>query len=100
MWGLTRFLDEARTLARFKNPHIVHVNRYLEANQTAYLVMDYEDGYPLSAVIARRKVGEQAVRKLLLSLLRGLKRLYTNRNFHIVTSSQGTSSFVEVGRPC
>src|SRR5262245_44652024 len=46
-WGLDRFLLEARTLAKFSHPHIVRVLRYFEANATAYMVMDYEQGDPL-----------------------------------------------------
>src|SRR5688572_31042421 len=42
--GLERFLKEARTLAGFSHPHIVRVNRYFRANETGYMVMDYEDG--------------------------------------------------------
>ena len=49
-WGLTRFLDEARTLARFKHPHINQVHRYFEAHGTAYLVLEcVEGGETLSA---------------------------------------------------
>ena len=81
-WGLTRFLDEARTLARFKNLHIVHVNRYLEANGTAYLVMDYEDGHPLSAVLKKRRVGERAVRKLMVPILKGLRAVHAQNFLH------------------
>jgi len=43
-WGRERFLDEARALARFRHPHIVPVLRYFEANDTAYTVMEFEDG--------------------------------------------------------
>ena len=41
-WGLKQFSEEARTLAR--NPHskTVHVRRFLDANNTIYIVMDYE----------------------------------------------------------
>ncbi len=42
--GLNRFLDEARTLAQFRHPNIVHVHRFLQAHGTAYLVMDFEEG--------------------------------------------------------
>ena len=35
--GLQRFLDEARTLARFKHHNVVRVTNFLEANGTAYL---------------------------------------------------------------
>ena len=33
-WGLTRFLEEARILARFEHPNIVAVRRFFEANGT------------------------------------------------------------------
>ncbi|MGE3702267.1 MAG: SUMF1/EgtB/PvdO family nonheme iron enzyme [Hyphomicrobiaceae bacterium] len=46
-WGRSSFLEEARMLARFKHPSIVRVARVFEANQTAYMVMDFEDGQNL-----------------------------------------------------
>ncbi len=46
-YGLKRFLDEARTLARFDHPNIVRVLHFLEAHGTAYMVMDFEQGQPL-----------------------------------------------------
>ena len=35
-WGLERFLNEGKTLAKFKHPNIVRVIDYLEENNTAY----------------------------------------------------------------
>ena len=46
--GLQRFLNEARRLAQFKHVNIAGVTDYFEANNTAYLVMDYERGRSLS----------------------------------------------------
>ena len=43
-WGRTSFLREAQTLARFRHPGIVRVTRVFEANATAYMVMDFEQG--------------------------------------------------------
>ncbi|MGF1650848.1 MAG: protein kinase [Hyphomicrobiaceae bacterium] len=43
-WGLSRFIDEARTLARFNHPNIVKVYRYFEENETAYMVLHFEQG--------------------------------------------------------
>lgn len=45
--GLARFLSETRTLATFRHPSIVRVLRFFEANNTAYMVMDYERGESL-----------------------------------------------------
>lgn len=41
-YGLKRFLDEARTLARFHERSIVRVIAFMEAHGTAYFVIDYE----------------------------------------------------------
>ncbi|MGH7164724.1 MAG: serine/threonine-protein kinase [Nitrospiraceae bacterium] len=45
--GLQQFLDEARSLASFRHPNIVRVLRFFEINNTAYMVMEYEQGHPL-----------------------------------------------------
>ena len=36
-WGLRRFLDEARTLARFEHRNVVRVWDYFEVNGTTYV---------------------------------------------------------------
>jgi serine/threonine protein kinase len=47
-FGLQKFLNEAKTLARFhEHPNIVTVRDYFEANGTAYLVMNYHEGITL-----------------------------------------------------
>ena len=53
-WGLERFLDEARTLARFQHPNIVRVHQYFEAHNTAYIAMDYVEGETLAAHLGRK----------------------------------------------
>ncbi|MBI1731190.1 MAG: protein kinase [Gammaproteobacteria bacterium] len=54
-WGLDRFITEARTLARFKHPNIVRVLNVIEANNTAYMVMEYEQGESLQEILSARK---------------------------------------------
>ena len=51
--GKQGFLKEGQTLARFKHPNIVRVLTFFEANGTAYLVMDYEQGESLKDMIGR-----------------------------------------------
>ena len=46
-WGLDRFLQEARALARFRHPAIVDVVNVFEANGTAYMVLAYEQARDL-----------------------------------------------------
>ena len=52
-WGLERFSQEARTLARFSHRNIVRVVRYFELNGTGYMVMDYERGEPLKTFVQK-----------------------------------------------
>ena len=50
-WGLKRFLDEARALARLDHPNIIAVKKYFELHGTAYLVMDYCEGKALDKFV-------------------------------------------------
>ena len=77
-WGLTRFLEEAQTLAKFDHPHVVRVYRVLEAWGTAYLVTEYIEGLDGRARSLKDKltaVGtlpESRVRTILDALTSGL----------------------------
>ncbi len=76
-WGLERFTQEARTLAKFSHPHIVRVYRYFEANDTGYMVMDYEDGESLHQSLKLDPTPrERQVRELLFPLLDGLQAVH------------------------
>lgn len=51
-FGLQRFLQEARTLAKFEDhPNIVRVRTFFGENGTGYLVMNYYEGYTLEEYI-------------------------------------------------
>ena len=41
------------------HPNIIRCRDYFEANGTAYLVMDFEDGLPLDTFLARREAQGQ-----------------------------------------
>src|SRR6516162_474822 len=73
-WGRERFLDEARALARFRHPHIVPVLRFLEANGTAYTVMEFEDGKSVAELLRQpgTRLPPDDVRRLAEGLLSGL----------------------------
>ena len=82
-WGLTRFLEEARILARFEHTNIVAVRRFFEANGTAYLVMDYCDGEPLDEVIKRNgPLSKEQLERILLPLLDGLEEIHGTNFLH------------------
>lgn len=58
-WGLNRFRHEARTLAQFNHRNIVRVLSVFDQNNTAYMVMEYEEGDALSELLEARKEWEQ-----------------------------------------
>ena len=82
-WGLERFSQEARTLARFDHPNIVRVNRYFECNGTGYMVMDYERGGSLKAFVqAHPFPGESVLKAIVGPLLDGLAKVHAAGFLH------------------
>jgi serine/threonine protein kinase len=83
-WGLKRFVDEARALAKFRHPNIVAVIRYFEANGTAYLVMEYEEGCDLEAWLSEHPDGmsDILVDRIVLPLLDGLEKVHDKGLLH------------------
>lgn len=85
-YGLDRFLDEARTLAKFKHPNIVRVTNFLEANNTAYLVMDYEQGEALDDYLKRinftGELPEAEILSIFKPILAGLGQVHQQGLLH------------------
>lgn len=82
-WGLERFISEARTLAKFNHDHVVRVLSVFEENNTAYMVMQYEEGESLQEVLQRRKTMEEdELRGILMPLLDGLEKVHEQGFIH------------------
>ena len=104
-WGLDRFLQEARTLAKFSHPNIVRVLRYFEAHGTAYMVMDYERGEPLkNLMVLNPRLPEAELRRLLGPLLDGLRVVHAAGFLHrdikpdnIFVRTDGTPVLIDFG---
>ncbi|MCA0301332.1 MAG: protein kinase [Proteobacteria bacterium] len=106
-WGLERFLDEARALARFRHLHIVPVLRYFEANGTAYTVMEFEDGRSVAELLRapNDRVPADVVRRLAEGLLKGLATVHAQGFLHrdikpaniIVRRTDGVPVLIDFG---
>lgn len=83
-FGRDAFLSEARLLARLRHPNIVAVSRYFSANETAYYVMDYEEGETLAEHLRRRRqpLDDAGVWNLLRQLLSALLSLHEKKYLH------------------
>jgi len=85
--ALRKFLLEARTLYMLGEPephrNIVRVKRYHEANGTAYMVMDYEEGVLLAARLeAAGTLPEEGLMAILLPLMDGLEKVHKASVIH------------------
>jgi hypothetical protein len=80
---LERFIREARTLARFDHPNIVRVHSVFEFNDTAYMVMRFEEGQTLAALLERRQAMPEAeLMQILLPILDGLDLVHNAGFIH------------------
>ncbi len=104
-WGLTRFLEEARILARFDHPHLVRVYRVFEAQGTAYMVTEYVEGETLAAGLKESGPWpEPQVRELLDALTEGLSAVHGEGLLHrdikpgnVMVRPDGTPVLIDFG---
>jgi len=76
-WGLKCFIEEARLLAKFNHKNIVRVNRFFEANGTAYMVMEYQDGQNLADYLKEKHIlTQEELFRIIQPLLDGLKEVH------------------------
>ena len=96
-WGLDRFIQEARTLARFSHPNIARVNRYFEANGTGYMVMDYEKGSLWQLLRDEPPPARRRLRAMIMPLLDGLEAVHAagflHRDINLPTCSFARTAF-------
>ncbi len=84
-FGLERYLKEAKTLARFsEHPNIVTVRDFFEANNTAYIVMNYIDGRTMEEYLksAGGKITYSHALKVMMPVLDALKEMHREGILH------------------
>ncbi len=80
--GRRRFLEEAKSIVQFRDdPGVVSCLGFFRTNGTAYIVLEYIKGMPLSELLRRREavgnpLDESELRALVLPLLETLMRLH------------------------
>ncbi|WP_424192030.1 serine/threonine protein kinase [Ampullimonas aquatilis] len=88
--GLKCFFEEGRALARIFHPNVVRVLNFFRANDTVYMVMNYESGKTLQEYILRLKdrgekqiLPENVIRKIFFEVMNGLREVHTNKMLHL-----------------
>jgi len=79
--GLKNFINEARTLSNFNHPNIVKIYTVFEENNTAYMVMEFEQGKTLQEILKNRKVIEETRLLNILTPLIGAINFLHNANY-------------------
>ncbi|MEW5913516.1 MAG: protein kinase [Thermodesulfobacteriota bacterium] len=89
--GLRMFLDEARRVAQFHEVEgIVTVHNFFEANNTAYMVMEYLAGSDLHAYLQKHggRLSVEETLRLMRPVLEALKRIHAAKVYHRDISTQ------------
>jgi serine/threonine protein kinase len=83
--GLKEFLREGQALARFKHSNIVRVLRFIEANGTAYMVMEYEKGTSLSQHLKGNgaRLDQADLLRIFLPIMNGLQAVHEAGLLHL-----------------
>ncbi len=84
-YGMERFQEEARTLAKFMGqPNIAGVTDYFDENGTSYFVMDYIEGISFKTYIANQggKVSVEEALDVMIPVLRALTAVHAQGFIH------------------
>lgn len=84
-YGMKCFFEEGRALANISHPNVVRVLNFFRANDTVYMVMQYERGRTLQEHIQANKgrVRESFIRRVFAELLNGLREVHTHKILHL-----------------
>lgn len=82
--GLNSFIQEARLLARFNHPNLLHVLRFWVQNDTAYMGTVFYSGTTLSRLATQRPelVNEAWIRRLLPPLFGAINTIHQEGYLH------------------
>ena len=105
--GATKFLDEARILAKLRKvPNIVTVHDYFRENNTAYFVMEYIEGMDLMKYTNARggKLPFDEALALLLPIMKSLAAVHNQNLLHrdispdnIIVMQDGSTRILDFG---
>ncbi len=98
------FLQEARTLAKFRHPSIVRIFTIFEENNTAYMVMKFLDGQTLATQLKTEVLGEAEALDLARQIGGALEVVHAENLIHrdlkpenIILTEEGRPMLIDFG---
>lgn len=84
-YGMKCFFEEGRALARMSHPNVIRVLNFFRANDTVYLVMEYEQGRTLQEYIQKHQghISERFIRGVFTRMLNGLREVHSHKLLHL-----------------
>lgn len=83
--GMKCFFEEGKTLATIAHPNVVRVINFFRANETVYMVMEYERGRTLQKEIQLTEGGvkENMILYIFVHLMNGLREVHLHKMLHL-----------------
>ena len=84
-YGMKCFFEEGRALARLSHPNVIRVLNFFRANDTVYMVMEYEQGRTLQEFIQKHQghISERFIRGVFTRMLNGLREVHSHKLLHL-----------------
>ena len=84
-YGMKCFFEEGRALARLSHPNVIRVLNFFRANETVYMVMEYEHGHTLQEFIQKHQghISERFIRGVFTRMLNGLREVHAHKLLHL-----------------
>ena len=80
----SKFIKEARTIARLQHNNVITIYDVFEENNTAYYVMEYIEGDSLSGIIKRNgPMGAEKAKEYIYSVADALAYVHNNNLLHL-----------------
>lgn len=84
-YGMKCFFEEGRALAKLSHPNVIRVLNFFRANDTVYMVMEYERGRTLQEFIIKHQghISERFMRGVFTRMLNGLREVHSHKLLHL-----------------
>ena len=84
-YGMKCFFEEGRALAKLSHPNVIRVLNFFRANDTVYMVMEYEHGRTLQEFIQKNRtmITENFIRNVFTKTLNGLREVHSHKLLHL-----------------